>query len=1443
MSRKLFFTFIFFITFLFFNSYSIARIKTVIFSNNLTQGIPKITGEWKVGKTLSVDLSNLTDADGIGQFEYQWLRDEAEISSETSSTYYLLLSDLKKSISVSLKHTDLLGNVDTLYTPLFGAWGEYQYLSDEIKMTQAAVVRITASTAVMISPTHAITAAHSPLDENNEITPNLTVQNIFLEKRDIIDVKYDTLADFAIVELESPFENSYAVEIAPNKPSAGDAAFAVGNPKDVAWGAVGWAVSFGFARDIEYEEYFNLFDIQIMGGFSGGGIFNDKGQLQGIISGGNSTGSDQSFRPNNSVNEGTIFSEDFDLYDGPWKSLDRLQVRAVSLKFINDFLTLHQVTNIKNTENINLPENKKDYYFDSLTDEEESYLESIAGPLRKSVVAYSDNGIGVGNSPNGSGVLITDRIVATNSHVVEGKEYFKLTLYDGTEISGSVLDHHPETDVSLILLDEPVSSNISPVSFAESRPVLDDLGFLIGHPFDLWNTKGAWQVSGAVSGYGRAEIDDRGDLLIAGGGSSGMSGGPIFNSNGKLIGINYASGSSIALELKDYQDPHSTYYNPIVSPELIQHVAVDVSGIRDLIDENSIFVSEHASPSSAFEIEYFSSSSGKVYSAEKINNTTPSVKIKEIQSKNFNELVDISLPIDTNNKWSVINFLNNENDDYFSINTYLENGSVGVSVTKLKDNFELDNSFGSGGHVSQLFTNTSIQKIIKSSIYDNKLYLLTQNSKNQQISFSVYTLDLNNPQNFVSLFELTSEFSTSSNYFSKDFIVNSDGVFVGGTTDDSDPSVGFGARTYDHFVSHFFLNGSINSDFANNGVFQKDFGDTDKATALAIQSDGKILIAGMNWLDLAPDAVATRLNIDGSIDTSFGDNGTTPVTRFLTSENHKSMRDLGREVATDILIDNSGNVFIGGSRYFGKVNVDYGDKGMLTANNGNYEAAIWKYDSAGNIVNDFGTYDYENGALEGIRMIKLMGNNKVTKLLNVNNQLLAFVASRTNITKNTSNQVFLIDDISGEIEIFASNSPTIYIPNPLQTDEDNSLQNIKIESWEGSDFSYSFSSPNKASIIDNGDNTFNFIPNQNENGSDSFIVTLDVDDTTITKTIDVLISPQDDLPDLLSGNGYEINEDTSSITLTIRDIDSPIISYSLGAPENGSLKDNEDFTFTYTPNENFNGNDNFEISVISMRDLHEERTSIIPVYININAVNDPPTAEDVSLVTKLNTDGTEEFDGSDIDGDNLTYSVITGPENGSVNIDNNKFIYTPNNNYVGSDEFFYAASDGLLNSNEAKVSIVIEDVDSDSDGVSDRFDQCTDTPNGEAVDANGCSDSQKDTDGDGVTDDIDECPDTLIGENVDIKGCPLPLFVENISFVKKVYPNPTDNEFIVELKDNSKVEKVEFVDFSGKIITPNKVEISKSSIRINVSNIIEGIYLLYITTDKEVNKVKVVIER
>jgi len=61
--------------------------------------------------------------------------------------------------------------------------------------------------------------------------------------------------------------------------------------------------------------------------------------------------------------------------------------------------------------------------------------------------------------------------------------------------------------------------------------------------------------------------------------------------------------------------------------------------------------------------------------------------------------------------------------------------------------------------------------------------------------------------------------------------------------------------------------------------------------------------------------------------------------------------------------------------------------------------------------------------------------------------------------------------------------------------------------------------------------------------------------------------------------------------------------------------------------------------------------------------------------------------------------------------------------------------------------------DSDNDGVSDAADQCAGTPDGEAVDGNGCSDSQRDSDNDGVADNADNCADTPAGAAVDANGC------------------------------------------------------------------------------------------
>ncbi len=65
----------------------------------------------------------------------------------------------------------------------------------------------------------------------------------------------------------------------------------------------------------------------------------------------------------------------------------------------------------------------------------------------------------------------------------------------------------------------------------------------------------------------------------------------------------------------------------------------------------------------------------------------------------------------------------------------------------------------------------------------------------------------------------------------------------------------------------------------------------------------------------------------------------------------------------------------------------------------------------------------------------------------------------------------------------------------------------------------------------------------------------------------------------------------------------------------------------------------------------------------------------------------------------------------------------------------------------------VADSDSDSDGVSDAADQCSNTPADEVVDISGCSASQRDGDGDSVNDAADQCPETQAGASVDSSGC------------------------------------------------------------------------------------------
>ena len=85
-------------------------------TNSPATGAPAISGTVQVGEALEVDTSNIADADGLGnvQYEYQWLTNDSDISGATNATYTLAAADEGKSIKVRVSFTDDADNEETL---------------------------------------------------------------------------------------------------------------------------------------------------------------------------------------------------------------------------------------------------------------------------------------------------------------------------------------------------------------------------------------------------------------------------------------------------------------------------------------------------------------------------------------------------------------------------------------------------------------------------------------------------------------------------------------------------------------------------------------------------------------------------------------------------------------------------------------------------------------------------------------------------------------------------------------------------------------------------------------------------------------------------------------------------------------------------------------------------------------------------------------------------------------------------------------------------------------------------------------------------------------------------------------------------------------------------------------------------------------------------------
>ena len=163
-------------------------------------------------------------------------------------------------------------------------------------------------------------------------------------------------------------------------------------------------------------------------------------------------------------------------------------------------------------------------------------------------------------------------------------------------------------------------------------------------------------------------------------------------------------------------------------------------------------------------------------------------------------------------------------------------------------------------------------------------------------------------------------------------------------------------------------------------------------------------------------------------------------------------------------------------------------------------------------------------------------------------------------------------------------------------------------------------------------------------------------------------------------------EDTAvAITLTGSDVENDALTYSIIAePRYGTLS-GTGANRIYTPGADYFGSDSFAFTVND----GQADSNVATVSITITAVNDAPVASSQSVTTAEDTAVAVTLTGSDVENDALTYSIVTGPQHGTLSASGASRLYTPAANYFGPDSFTFTVNDGQVDSNVATVSITI----------------------------------------------------------------------------------------------------------------------------------------------------------
>jgi uncharacterized delta-60 repeat protein len=638
------------------------------------------------------------------------------------------------------------------------------------------------------------------------------------------------------------------------------------------------------------------------------------------------------------------------------------------------------------------------------------------------------------------------------------------------------------------------------------------------------------------------------------------------------------------------------------------------------------------------------------------------------------------------------------------------------ALARYESDGSLDMTFGSGGLVTTDFFGggdygQSIAlrpggKIVVGGFAGNR-YALAQYEMNGSLDGA-----------FSNDGKATASYNNSSHY-GRDIAIQSDGkVVIAGQIGSN-----FG-------LMRFRINGTLDAAFGTGGIVLTNFGDIEAGSGVALQSDGRILVAGSTRNGLVTKFALARYEGGGNLSPVAVNDGfvTDEDTAFTTGNVLDNDYDPDFDPISFVSSTITSTTGLVTSNGDGTFDYDpYGQFDYLAVG----ETAV---DTFGYTISD--TQNLTATAMisvtvEGVNdlpvagddtaktledtptVIDVLGNDSdidlsdvlmVTALADPANGIVATNGISLTYTPTLNFNgldvfTYTVGDGNGggamatvTVTVNAVNDPPVAVDDGFVTDENTAFVtgNVLENDYDPDNETVSFaglSTTGTAGLVtSNGDGTFDYDPNGQfdylavgETAVDTFGYTIsDTQNLTATAIVSITIEGVNDLP-VAGDDTAETLEDTATVIDALgndMDIDSSdvLMVTAVANPTNGIVATNG-ISITYTPTLNFNGLDVFTYTVGDGNGGFDTAT----VTVTVEAVNDPPVAGDDLALTRAGVAVLVDVlsnDDDPVDGDMLVITAVDDPLNGTAVIVGSEILYTPDANFVGLEQFTYTISDG-----------------------------------------------------------------------------------------------------------------------------------------------------------------------